>query len=178
MMVPRQIRPMIHQRSPLICFILGGEVGPVHRQAPLKSSVFPADICDSHKKSVSLRELFPTWLRSVDCLSVSHSTIKGSRGSPVAVRRLPMGVNLSGRGTLTGRARCLSDIARSGAGNVHARVAKSDPRAPRRRSRSQQCIFALDYGKLWASGTTDREDAIPPSAGSVGCYAAEGRHAS
>jgi hypothetical protein len=79
---------------------------------------------------------------------------------------------------LTGRARCLSDIARSGAGNVHARVAKSDPRAPRRRSRSQQCIFALDYGKLWASGTTDREDAIPPSAGSVGCYAAEGRHAS
>ena len=29
----------------------------------------------------------------------------------VAVRRLPIGVNLSGRGTLTGRARCLSDVA-------------------------------------------------------------------
>jgi hypothetical protein len=45
---------------------------------------------------------------------------------------------------LTGGARCLSDIAASGAGYVRVRVAKSDPRAPRRRSRSQRYISALD----------------------------------
>ena len=42
------------------------------------------------------------------------------------------------------------------------------PRAPRRRSRSQRCIFVLDQGRLWASGTIRQlpdEDAIPPSAG-------------
>jgi len=31
-----------------------------------------------------------------------------------------------------------------------------------RRSRSQPCIVVLDQGRLLASGTTDREDAIPP----------------
>jgi hypothetical protein len=38
------------------------------------------------------------------------------------------------------------------------------PRAPRRRFRSQRCIFVFDQGRLWASETTDREDAIPPGA--------------
>jgi hypothetical protein len=46
-------------------------------------------------------------------------------------------------------------------------LAKSDPRASRRRSRSQRCIFVLDQGRLWASGTIRQppdEDAIAPSA--------------
>jgi hypothetical protein len=47
------------------------------------------------------------------------------------------------------------------------------PRAPRRCSRSQRCIFTLDWGSLWASGTVRRlpdEDAIPPIAGPAAAW--------
>jgi len=37
------------------------------------------------------------------------------------------------------------------------------PRAPRRRSRSYRRSFVLDQGRLWASGTTDREDPTSPN---------------
>jgi hypothetical protein len=78
-----------------------------------------------------------------------------------------MRVNLSGRGTpdregaLPVRRSC-----REGCDSA-SELAKSDPRAPRRSSRSQRCIFTLDWGRLWASGTVRRlpdEDAIPPIA--------------
>jgi hypothetical protein len=73
-----------------------------------------------------------------------------------------------------GRARCLSDVAFGLTAICGYRSAKLDPRAPRRRSRSQSCIFVLDQGRLWASGTIRQlpdEDAIPPSAG-CGCRTA------
>jgi len=59
-------------------------------------------------------------------------------------------------------------------GHLRSRSAKLDPRAPRRRSRSQGCILAFDQGRLWASGTADREDAIPPNPGSGSRLAAAG----
>src|ERR1700734_2346828 len=64
-----------------------------------------------------------------------------------------MRVNLSGRGTpdregaLPVRRSC-----REGCDSA-SELAKSDPRAPRRRSRSQRCIFTLDWVRLWASET-------------------------
>jgi hypothetical protein len=67
-----------------------------------------------------------------------------------------------------GRARCLSDVA-CGLTFVLLLVWRSRIPAHReRRSRSQRCIFVLDHGRRWASGTVRRlpdEDAIPPSAG-------------
>ncbi len=75
-----------------------------------------------------------------------------------------------------GRARCLSDVA-CGLTAICGCVRRSwIPGAPRRRSRSQRCIFVLDQGRLWASGTVRQlpdEDAIPPDpalAGRKPCY--------
>ena|ERR1700733_3297550 len=51
-------------------------------------------------------------------------------------------------------------------GHLLLRSAKLDPRAPRRRSRSQRCIFVLDQGRLWASETIRRlpdEDPTSPN---------------
>jgi hypothetical protein len=50
-------------------------------------------------------------------------------------------------------------------------------RVPARREsvlEASSVFSVLDQGRLWASATTDREDAIPPSAGSGGCPAAAG----
>ena len=65
-----------------------------------------------------------------------------------------MRVNLSGRGTpdregaLPVRRSCRERC------DSASELAKSDPRAPRRRSRSQRCIFTLDWGRLWAFGNS------------------------
>jgi len=77
-----------------------------------------------------------------------------------------MRVNISGRGAPDGEGALPVRRSLWSYGHLLLRSAKLDPRAPRRRARSQRCIFVLDQGWLWASGTTDREDAIPPGAGS------------
>jgi hypothetical protein len=49
-------------------------------------------------------------------------------------------------------------------------VEGAPPRAPRRRFRSQRCIFVFDQGRRWALKTIPRprdEDAIPPGASSA-----------
>ena len=56
---------------------------------------------DPEREMLAPRELVSRPINSMAFVAIAS----------VAVRRLPMRVNLSGRGTLTGRARCLSDVA-------------------------------------------------------------------
>jgi hypothetical protein len=73
--------------------------------------------------------------------------VQGVRAGPVerAFPRPPIGVNIR-------RAR------------NPRRGGRASPRAAKG-SRSHRCIFVfVDQGMPWASGTTDREDAIPPKA--------------
>jgi len=62
----------------------------------------------------------------------------------VPLRQLPMRVNISGRRTPDGEGALPVRRSLWSYGHLLLRSAKLDPRAPRRRSRSQQCIFTLD----------------------------------
>jgi len=103
--------------------------------------------------------------RSTDgVLSHKYHGFRCDQNGP-SVRQLPIGANISGRGTPGGEGAL--PVRRSLWSDVCSLVglAKSDPRAPRRRFRSQRYISVLDQGRLWASGTIRRlpdEDAIPP----------------
>jgi|HubBroStandDraft_2_1064218.scaffolds.fasta_scaffold78701_2 hypothetical protein len=96
--------------------------------------------------------------RSVTYNRKNFLSVKRSR------RRLPIRVNISGRGT--GRARCLSDVA-CGLTAICCCARRSWIPARREgRSRSQRRIFVFGQGNQWASGTVRRlpdEDAIHPS---------------
>src|ERR1700733_16332833 len=84
--------------------------------------------------------------------------------SPATARQPPMCVNISGRGTPEAEGALPVQRSLWSYGHLSFRLAKLDPRAPRRPSPRQRCRFVLDQGRLWASASTDRGDAIPPSA--------------